>query len=462
MKVALINPYELGRQPFGLAEPAAWLEQAGCEVVCGDLSIQKLDEVLTADLDVVAVYIAMHTATRIAVEALPKIRQLAPHASLCVYGLYAPMNAGLFRSLGVETILGGEFEPGLVSLVRRLQADPNSSQSEAEVCLDKIAFIPPDRSKLPPLSRYASLINTDGSHKTVGFVETTRGCKYLCRHCPVVPVYQGRFRVIPADIVLNDIRGQVRAGAEHISFGDPDFFNGPAHALRIVQALHEEFPELSYDATIKIEHIVKYPEEIMTLEQTGCLFIISAVESLDDGILNILDKGHTRADFIAARAFLRETGIALSPTFVAFTPWTTLDNYLLLLEHIVSLQLVESVAPVQLSIRLLIPAGSYLLEIEQLHDIIGDFDPAILGYPWANPDKRVDALQRDLQTWVAQGEQQGLSRFEIFQGVWERAHRHAGRPAPALDPRASGKPVPRLSENWYCCAEPTSEQLVSF
>jgi hypothetical protein len=308
----------------------------------------------------------------------------------------------------------------------------------------------------------------------VGFVETTRGCKYLCRHCPVVPVYQGRFRVIPADIVLNDIRGQVRAGAEHISFGDPDFFNGPAHALRIVQALHEEFPELSYDATIKIEHIVKYPEEIMALEQTGCLFIISAVESVDDGILNILDKGHTRADFIAARAFLRGTGIALSPTFVAFTPWTTLDNYLELLGHIVSLELVESVAPVQLSIRLLIPAGSYLLELEQLHEIIGDFDPAILGYPWANPDSRVDALQRDLQAWVAQAEQQGLqawvaqaeqqglARFEIFQGVWERAHRHAGRPVPTLDPRASGKTVPRLSENWYCCAEPTCEQLVSF
>jgi radical SAM superfamily enzyme YgiQ (UPF0313 family) len=462
MKLALINPYELGRQPFGLAEPAAWLEQAGCQVVCGDLSIQRLDEVLTADLDVVAIYIAMHTATRIAVEALPKIRQLAPHASLCVYGLYAPMNAGLFRSLGVGTVLGGEFEPGLVSLVRRLEADRDSTQCEPEICLDKIAFIPPDRSKLPPLTRYASLINPDGSHKTVGFAETTRGCKYLCRHCPVVPVYQGRFRVIPADTVLDDIRGQVRAGAEHISFGDPDFFNGPAHALRIVRALQEEFPGLSYDATIKIEHLVKYPKEIQALKQTGCLFIISAVESVDDGILSILDKGHTCADFIAARALLRETGIALSPTFVAFTPWTTLDNYLLLLEHIVSLELVESVAPVQLSIRLLIPAGSYLLEHEQLREHIGDFDPAMLGYPWASPDSRVDELQREIQAWVAEAEQQGLSRFEIFRGVWERAHRLAGRPVPALDARACGNPVPRLSENWYCCAEPTCEQLVSF
>ena len=112
MNVVLINPYELGRQPFGLAEPAAWLQREGCAVQCCDLSIQKLEDKVTADTGLVAIYIAMHTATRIAVEALPKIRTLAPHARLCVYGLYAPMNAGLFRSLGVTTVLGGEFEPG--------------------------------------------------------------------------------------------------------------------------------------------------------------------------------------------------------------------------------------------------------------------------------------------------------------------------------------------------------------
>ncbi len=37
---------------------------------------------------------------------------------------------------------------------------------------------------------------------------------------------------------------QVDAGAEHITFGDPDFFNGPAHALAIVEAVHREFPRL--------------------------------------------------------------------------------------------------------------------------------------------------------------------------------------------------------------------------
>ena len=462
MQIALVNPYELGRQPFGLAEPAAFLKQAGFDVRCCDLSIQKLDSCLTAETAVVAIYIAMHTATRIAIEALPKIKQLAPDASLCVYGLYAPMNAGLFRSLGVSTILGGEFENGLVSLAERTLEGKGALQSGPETSLEKIAFIAPDRSSLPDLSKYANLVNVDGSTTLTGFAETTRGCKYFCKHCPVVPVYNGRFFVIPADIVLDDIRAQVNQGARHISFGDPDFFNGPGHALKIVRALHREFPEISYDATIKIEHIVKYPEEIKVLKETGCLFILSAVESVDDQILACLDKGHTRADFIKALEFLRATDINLAPTFVAFTPWTTLDIYLELLRHVVDLQLIESVAPVQLSIRLLIPAGSLILEIDNLDGLIGDFDAGILGHPWKNPDPRVDQLQQVVQSWVMQAEADGLSRPEIFRGIWEKSHQAAGCAAPTLDLKLAGKPVPRLSENWYCCAEPTCEQLVSF
>jgi radical SAM superfamily enzyme YgiQ (UPF0313 family) len=462
MKVALVNPYELGRQPFGLAEAAAWLDREGCTVGCCDLSIQRLDDTLDTDTGLVAIYIAMHTATRIAVEALAKIRQLAPHASLCVYGLYAPMNADLFHSLGVQTVLGGEYEPGLVSLVRRLRAGKTGTQTEPEISLERIDFIAPQRGRLPALTRYAGLILPDGSRRTVGFAETTRGCKYLCRHCPVVPVYQGKFRAIPAGIVLDDIRAQVREGARHISFGDPDFFNGPGHALKIVRALHGEFPEVTYDATIKIEHIVNYPRELHTLKETGCLFIVSAVESVDDGILRELDKGHTRADFIAALAFLRTVGIDLSPTFVAFTPWTTLATYLDLLRHLVDLRLVESVAPVQLSIRLLIPAGSYLLQLESLAGIIEPFDQRLLGHPWCNPDPRVDQLQQDIQSWIAQAERDRLPRRHIFQGVWERAHRLAGITVPPLDASCAGRAIPRLSENWYCCAEPTGEQLVSF
>ena len=429
---------------------------------CLDLSLQKLEPGTLEHADLVAVYVGMHTATRIAVQALPRIRALAPAAHLCVYGLYAPMNEALLRGLGVDTVLGGEVEPALLSLCHRLHSDKNPKiQNEPVVNLERIAFQVPDRSGLPQLSRYAHLVLPDGSTRVAGFAEGSRGCKHLCRHCPVVPVYEGNFRVVPVDIVMQDIRQQVDAGATHISFGDPDFFNGPTHGLRLARALHEAFPHVTFDATIKVQHLIDHRALLPALRASGCLFVTSAVEAVDDDILRHLDKNHTSRDFDRAVALTREAGIALAPTFVAFTPWTTLEGYLALLERLVELQLVQSVPPVQLTIRLLVPEGSWLLKLPGFRESLLAFDPALLGYPWIHRDPRVDRLQQDLQAQVARGEQEGLSRREVFARIWRMAHQAAARPAPPLAGDL-GAPIPRLSEPWYCCAEPTEQQLQSF
>ena len=465
-KVVLINPYELGRQPFALAEPAAWLKREGFTVTCLDLSLQKLDPEILEHAGLVALYVGMHTATRIAVQALPRIRLLAPKAHLCVYGLYAPMNEALLRGLGVGTVLGGELEPALASLCQRLRADRTATgtpmrQSEPVISLGRIAFEVPDRSGLPKLSRYAHLVLPDGSTRVAGFTEGSRGCKHLCRHCPVVPVYQGKFRIVPVSVVMDDIGQQVGEGATHISFGDPDFFNGPTHGLRLARALHEAFPHVTFDATIKIQHLIDHAGLLPELRARGCLFITSAVEAVDDDILRLLDKNHTSRDFDRAVALTRQAGIALAPTFVAFTPWTTLEGYIALLERLVELQLVESVPPVQLTIRLLVPQGSWLLKLPDFKEKLLAFDPALLGYPWIHPDPQVDYLQRNLQAEVARREQEGVPRREVFAAIWRMAHETAARPAPKLA-RNLGAPIPRLSEPWYCCAEPTNQQLQSF
>jgi radical SAM superfamily enzyme YgiQ (UPF0313 family) len=445
-----------------LAQPAAWLKREGFAVSCLDLSLQKLDAEVLADADLVAVYVGMHTATRIAVQALPRIRQLAPKAHLCVYGLYAPMNEALLRGLGADTVLGGEVEPALLSLCQRLRSNGNPKiQHEPVISLAKMAFAVPDRSGLPKLSRYAHLVLPDGSTRVAGFAEGSRGCKHLCRHCPVVPVYQGNFRIVPIDAVMADIRQQVEEGATHISFGDPDFFNGPTHGLRLARALHEAFPRVTFDATIKIQHLIDHKELLPELHASGCLFITSAVEAVDDEILRHLDKHHASRDFDRAVALTRAAGIALAPTLVAFTPWTTLEGYLALLERLVALELVESVPPVQLSIRLLVPEGSWLLKLPGFKEKLLAFDPALLGYPWLHPDPRVDRLQQEVQAEVARCEQQAVARRETFAAVWRMAHEAAARPAPAL-PANLGAPIPRLSEPWYCCAEPTEQQLQSF
>src|SRR5689334_8664069 len=347
MQVLLISTYDLGRQPLGLASPAAWLRGAGVAVDCVDTSRDDLrdEQILAANL--VAFYLPMHTATRLAGPVVDRVRTLHPDAALAAYGLYAPLNAAWLREHGVEHVLGADAEQDLVALVRNT-ADPKEPARRPQMQRESRL---PDRSTLSPLSRYAMLQMPDGTRRVVGNTDTTRGCKHLCRHCPIVPVYNGRFTAIPVDVVIGDVRAQVAAGAQHISFGDPDFFNGPTHGKRVVERLAREFPALTYDVTIKIEHLLEHAELLPLLRETGCLFITSAVESIDDEVLVKLRKGHTRADFITAVEACRSAGVALAPTFVPFTPWTTLEGYIDLLNHIATLDLVEAVAPIQLAIR---------------------------------------------------------------------------------------------------------------
>ncbi|MCC6168241.1 MAG: radical SAM protein [Caldilineaceae bacterium] len=457
MNVVLISTYELGRQPFGLASPAAWLRELGAQVTCLDLAIQRLDEAAIAAAGLVAIHVPMHTATRIAAHVLPRVRQLNPQAHLCCYGLYAPLNAAYLRSLGSRTILGGEFEQGLADLYTRLAQAPESTtlpQPEPLISTARQPFHVPDRSDLPPLHRYAKLY-LDDAPRVTGYTEASRGCKHLCRHCPIVPVYQGRFRIVPREVVLEDIRRQVRAGAQHITFGDPDFFNGPGHALALVQALHAEFPALSYDVTIKVEHLVKQARHLPTLRDTGCVLITTAVEALDPQVLAYLDKGHTRADFEKAVALCRLHGLALNPTFVTFTPWTSPTAYADLLDTIERLDLVEYVTPIQYAIRLLIPAGSRLLELPEVQAMVGPFEQATLTYPWQHPDPRVDDLYAAVRRAVQAGQEQGQNRQDIFAAIRQLAYQAAGRPIPGdwLRRQLGGrraKAIPYLSEPWYC------------
>ncbi len=462
-KVVLVSPYDLGRQPFALAEPAALLERAGFGVTCLDLSRQKLDSIDWRETVLIALHLGMHTATRIALEALPRVRALAPGARLCAYGLYAPMNAALLRARGIGEVLGGEFEPDLISAAQRAaNGAPDTTPAGAVIRYAKVEFAVPQRAGLPALSRYARLVLPDGGERTVGFADASRGCKHRCRHCPVVPVYQGRFRAVPAEIVLADIRQQVAQGAQHVSFGDPDFLNGPTHALRIVRALHAEHPALTWDATIKVQHLIEHAALLPEFRRCGCLFITSAAEAVDDRILALLAKNHTCADFERAVALLRAADIAFAPTFVAFTPWTTLEGYCALLDAVARLGLIENVPPVQFTIRLLVPEGSELLKLAGFRELLEPFDQKLLGYPWHHRDPRVDRLQQQLQDLVGRPETQALPRREVFAAIWRMAHAAPGGIAPLPANDHAGGPIPRLSEPWFCCAEPTSQQLATF
>jgi len=456
--VLLISCYELGHQPLGIALPLGFLQRAGFAPDAIDISVEPLDAQKVARACFIGVAVPMHTALRLGTLVIKRVSEINPDAIICLYGLYAALNADYLLENNVDFCIGGECETPLVSLVEAIDRGSEPSEvegiiqrgAEAGPFLKRLPFATPKRDVLPPLEAYARLEH-NGEERTVGYVEATRGCKHLCTHCPIPPVYGGRFFAIPRNIVLEDIRSHINAGATHITFGDPDFLNGPTHSLRIVRAMHEEFPTLTFDFTAKVEHILECREMFDELGKLGCLFMISAVESLSDTVLTILEKDHTRADVEEAIEIVHGASIALRPTWVSFTPWTTLDDYIEVLEFIDQYGLIDHVDAVQYAIRLLVPPGSYLLDRPAMKHHLGELDQASFSYRWVHPDARMDELHKTVNTLVERDTRMDEDSANTFYRVWELAASMRGGPLPQRRALASDRiRAPRLTEPWFC------------
>jgi radical SAM superfamily enzyme YgiQ (UPF0313 family) len=447
--VLLIACYELGHQPLAVAWPAAFLERAGYAPALTDIAVEPFDAEKAARAKLVAISVPMHTALRLGVAVAARVRAVNPACRIVFYGLYAALNADHLLAHGADHVLAGEVETRLVALCQALEQGQRPPDRAAT--LEKLAFPVPSRAGLPALKQYARL-ERDGRQELAGYVEASRGCKHRCRHCPIPPIYDGRFFVVPADVVMADIRQLVAAGATHITFGDPDFLNGPGHALAVARALHAEFPGISFDFTAKIEHLLKQRAHLAELAALGCLFIVSAVESLSDVVLTHLDKGHTRADVGAALSAVRTAGIALRPTWVPFTPWTTLQDYRAILDFVEQEGLVDHVDPVQYSIRLLVPPGSLLADHPAMRPFLGRLVEGDFRYTWTHPDPRMERLEAAVSALVAEAAQAGEDAAVTFQRVRRLTADAAGAPADTrpVAPDPGRRRPPRLTEPWFC------------
>ena len=456
--ILLISCYELGHQPTGIAMPLALLDKAGYKVDVLDIAntAMELDKILLAKF--VGISVPMHTALRLGVQVAEEIRKLNPSCHICFYGLYAFSNSDYLLNTLADSIIGGEFEIALVELVKAVINNipiniegVGTKENKPRPIMKRLEFSLPNRKSLPQLSNYTKLLY-QGEERLTGYLEASRGCLHFCTHCPIPAVYQGKFFVIPKDIVLSDIRQLVTTGAHHITFGDPDFLNGPNHSLKILRAMHKEFPKITFDFTTKIEHILKHREIFPELNELGAIFLVSALESFSDKVLKELDKGHSREDIFTALEITRKVNISLRPTFVAFTPWTTLDDYLEMLDFIVKEDLIEQVDVVQYTLRLLIPPGSLILNKSDNTDWLGELNQKAFSYEWIHPDSKLDKLHKEVSKLVEQALKEQKSSQEIFLQVLDLANqakfgkssiKNLVLPSPKLMP-------PRLTEAWFC------------
>lgn len=459
MRVLLVSTYELGHQPLHVASPAAALLAAGHEVRALDLAVEPWDHERLGWAEAVGFSVPMHTAMRLAVAAARRLRRERPGLPLVAYGLYAGVGSDRTVEHVFDRSIVGEYQAALLEWVARLAGEGSPPQGMT-VELGHTAFPLPARHLLPGLESYAHL-EVDGELRKVGYVEASHGCRHRCRHCPLPAVYDGRFRVVDVDTVVADVAQLVSLGARHITLGDPDFLNGPAHALRTIRAIHQAFPHLTYDVTVKVEHVLAHPEVWPELRRLGVLFVVSAFETTNPRVLRLLDKGHSPADMSQAVQLLRQAGIEVRPSWLPFTPWTALGDPAEILDFAAAHQLVGNLDPVQLSIRLLVPDGSLVLDLAAFQPYATGYDPDALSHGWQAETPEVDGLQQRLAAVAAAGADSGAPPQEVL----DRMAQEVAKATPGWDAAAwraasaAGAGGPRLTESWFCCAEPTERQV---
>jgi radical SAM superfamily enzyme YgiQ (UPF0313 family) len=459
MQTLLISTYELGHQPLHAASAAGALLQAGHDVRCLDLSVEMWDDEAVAWAEAIAISVPMHTATRLAERAAQRIRQIHPEVPLAFYGLYAGMEHHPNGSDCADAQFAGAYEHGLVGWLAGINSPENDTGPTVD--LSRRPSVLPARHLLPDISRYAHMALGD-QESPVGYTEASRGCVHTCRHCPVPIVFDGRIRIIDADVVLADINQLVEAGARHITFADPDFLNGVRHSEHVVRAMHARHPHLTFDVTTKVEHILEHSDVWEEFAAAGCLFVVSAFESVNDEILRRLDKGHTAAESVQAVRQLRRYGIEIRPSWMPFTPWTTPADVLAIMEFVRDHDLIANVDPVQFTIRLLVPQGSLLLELPEMPPHLRGYDEERLSYRWQPTDPRSDELQEELAEIVERGVAEESSDAVLFERMWRAVRAAAPEAVAGPVPDLSGNTPPdrpRLTEPWFCCAEPTDMQF---
>ena len=455
-KNLLLACYELGHQPLSLAWPLAALSAAGLNSHAYDLSIDDFPTERAKEAQFVGIAVPMHTALRLGVEAANLVRQVNPNAHICFFGHYAWLNADYLLEILADSVIAGEYEAPLVGLIKAVNdaQDINaivgvSTKTTRNIPhIERIEFQIPERTNLPSLDKYAHY-NSNGNHELVAYVETSRGCLHTCNHCPIVPVYQGRFFIIPKEIVLADIRQQVAEGAKHISFGDPDFLNGPNHALKIIREMHAEYPEITFSFTTKVEHILEQKEIIKEFSTMGCSFIITACEATSEKILTRLDKGHTLPQIKEALQLLQNLGISPQPTWMPFTPWTSLADYIEFLAWVKEQELIPFIPAVQFAVRMLVPPGSALLNHPDVENWCGKLDQETFPYRWTHADPKMDELHQIISSIAAENQQE--NPYKVFKMIETETYKIAGKQLPIWNKPLQNIPSPpKMTENWFC------------
>lgn len=403
-KVLLVSNFEGGFQPMTVASAITPLVKAGFDVSVLDTYVDGIQEEMFDEPHMVAISIPLFDALFAGIEIAALVRKRNPRAHITFFGQYATINATRLAGKYSDTCVSGEWDVPLVALARHLSGDtqlmlPGIVDSEMAargetvhpyISRDEIHL--PTRDMLPPLHKYPQkqVEVLLGHEAVVGSTEIARGCHHKCLYCSVYAAYDGKVNTLEESIVLEDVRNLVKGGMTHLTFVDADFFNTKHQGIKILRQLHAEFPELTYDFTLRVDHILENKEYLTEMAGLNVKFVTSALEFPTQEVLDAVAKYTSLEDVEEAVSFLRGTGIKLNPTFIMFNPWIGLEDLAAFRAFVEKNDLDNIIDPIQYETRLHLYKGSPLLQTASVQAL--DLTEEEFHVDWKHPDPRVDEL----------------------------------------------------------------------
>tara|TARA_R110000737_G_scaffold345097_1_gene373169 strand:- start:411 stop:1922 length:1512 start_codon:yes stop_codon:yes gene_type:complete len=142
-----------------------------------------------------------------------------------------------------------------------------------------------------PVKNY--LAKTFMGRKTFSY-HSSFGCPFTCSFCAVVPIYNAKWKGLPADRIVDDIRlFSEKYGIDAVEFHDNNFFTS---RKRVVEFAEKVMPyNISWWGEGRIDTINKYSDDdLLLMKKAGLKMIFLGAETGNDEVLKQMDKGGTQ------------------------------------------------------------------------------------------------------------------------------------------------------------------------
>ncbi len=268
--------------------------------------------------------------------------------------------------------------------------------------LDPLA--PPARDLLP-MDRYSLTIL--GRRATP--LMTSRGCPWHCTFCSE-PLLNPRYRAHSAAYVVDEMRAvRDQWGIGALIIYDDVYVINARRVMEVSRRMMHERLDLLYRATTRSDDILRYPDLLPLLRDSGCVELCLGVESGSDAILRTNDKGMTVAKNREAIRRIKAAGIRVLTYMITGLPGCSEAT------ERESFQFLTDTEPAECGWYLLAPFPSTPLWVERTRYGLAIFEDEIRANQWDVAQCQADNGQ--LTCYVDYRASGGLDRDQL-KALW--------------------------------------------